>query len=82
MNLTEWERTPRAVTLTNDQWSILTCYILMTTQHRKCEREAWEKLSEEKREDGTPRFPNAADNARYYGELEDKLTAIRLKIDE
>jgi hypothetical protein len=82
MNLSEWERTSRAVTLTNDQWSTLTCYILMSTKHRESERKAWEELSTEKREDGTPRFPNAADNAKYYRELEDKLTAIRLKIDE
>jgi hypothetical protein len=81
-DMTEWEKTPRSVTLTNDQWSTLTCYILMSTQHREGERKAWEELAAEKREDGTPRFIHAADNARYYRELEDKLTAIRLKIDE
>lgn len=75
MNATE-----RAVTLTNDQWNTLTCYLLMTTQHRKAEREAWESLAKETKEDGTPAFKNAASNARYYAELETKLEVIRKAI--
>ena len=80
-NVQTWETTPRPVTLTNEQWSLLTCYILMTTQHRKKEREAWERLAKETEEDGTPTFKNAASNAEFYEELETKLEEIRLTID-
>lgn len=76
-----WENEERAVTLTNDQWNTLTCYILMTTQHRKGEREAWESLAKETNEDGTPKFKNAASNAKYYADLEKKLEVIRNVID-
>ena len=76
-----WENTPRSVTLTNEQWIKLTCYILMTTQHRKGEREAWEKLAKETNDDGTPLFKNAASNAEFYRELEVELEAIRKAID-
>lgn len=81
-NVQTWETTPRPVTLTNEQWSLLTCYILMTTQHRKKEREAWESLAKETNEDGTPTFKNAASNAEFYEELETKLEEIRLAIDK
>lgn len=80
-DLKEWKERERAVTLTNDQWTTLTCYILMSTQHRKGEREAWEKLAAEKNDDGTPTFKNAASNAEYYAELDAKLDAIRAAID-
>lgn len=76
-----WENTPRTVTLTNEQWCKLTCYILMTTQHRKGEREAWEKLAKETNDDGTPLFKNAASNAEYYRTLEIELGEIRRAID-
>lgn len=77
----KWEDAPRAVTLTNGQWSKLACYILMTTQHRKGEREAWESLAKETKPDGSPAFKNAAGNAQYYAELETELDTIRKIID-
>lgn len=77
----EFGREKSAVTMTNDQWSTLVCYILMTTQHRKGEREAWEAMVNDKYEDGTPLFPHAANNARYYAELETKLDEIRELIE-
>lgn len=77
-----YAETLRTVTLTNDQWSTLTCYLLMTTQHRKGEREAWEKLATETNADGSPKFKNAASNAQYYAELEQALEEIRLEIDK
>lgn len=76
-----WENTERSVTLTNEEWSLLTCYLLMTTNHRKDEREAWERLSTEMNEDGTPVFKNAASNAKFYADLEPKLEKIRNAID-
>ena len=65
------------VELTKEQVNTLVCYILMTTQHRKGEREAWEELSKEMNEDGTPKFKNAKSNAEYYADLEFKLEEIR-----
>ena len=71
----------RTVELTSDQLNTLVCYILMTTQHRKGEREAWQSLAREKNEDGTPKFANAQGNAVYYEELENKLDEIKEILD-
>lgn len=51
-------------TLTAEQCSKLSLYILMTTKTREGEAEAWEKLAEEKKEDGSPKYIHAADNAQ------------------
>lgn len=66
--------------LTYEEKSGIICYVLMTTKYRENERKTWEKLAEEKDESGAPRFKNAAENARYYAELEDKLAAIVAKL--
>lgn len=71
----------RAVTLTEDEWTELTTYILITTKHRVSEAEAWEKLATEKCPDGSPRFPKAADNALFWREMSAKLERIRKQID-
>lgn len=71
----------RTVELTTDQLNTLVCYILMTTQHRKGEREAWQSLAKEMNEDGTPKFANAQSNAVYYEELENKLDEIKEILD-
>ena len=44
------------VTMTREQWNKLTCYLLMSTQHREKEAKAWAELSEEKAEDGSPKY--------------------------
>lgn len=80
--MSTWEKEKRAIELTNEQWNTLTCYILMTTQHRKGEREAWEDLAKEVDETGQPRFKNAKSNAEYYAALEIKLKEILQIIDE
>lgn len=69
------------VAMTNAQWSTLTTYILTTTQSRRQEREAWERIMAEVDAEGLPKFPNAADNAKYYVELEAELDAILKCID-
>ena len=46
-------------TLTAEQCSKLSLYILMTTKTREGEAEAWEKLAEEKKEDGSPKYIRA-----------------------
>ena len=77
-----WKSTKRAVELTNEQWNTLTCYILMTTTHRKEEKEAWQNLAEEIDENGQPKFKNAASNARYYEVIEKTLKDIINAIDQ
>lgn len=79
--MSNYGQTKTTVELTNSQWNTLVCYILMTTQHRKGEREAWEELAKETNEDGTPTFKNARSNADYYQELEKTLQEIRQTID-
>lgn len=78
---TEWDQQEKTVTLTNDQWSRLTTYLLMSTKHREGERDAWQSLAQEKNPDGTPKFKNAAKNAAYWQEVIDDLETIRVAID-
>jgi hypothetical protein len=73
--------TTRTVTLTNSQWVTLCCCILDTTWYREHEYKKWSALASQAKEDGTPMYPNAAGNARYYKELEEKLTDIRHQIE-
>lgn len=63
-------------TLTAEQCSKLSLYILMTTKTREGEAEAWEKLAEEKKEDGSPKYIHAADNAQFWRELDADLRKI------
>lgn len=62
--------------LTSEQRSKLSLYILMTTKTREGEAEAWEKLTEEKNEDGSPKYVHAADNALFWKELDADLNEI------
>lgn len=78
---TEWDAQERAVTLTNDEWNTLTCYLMQTTKHRTGERDAWQSLAEEKNPDGTPKFPNAPKNAAYWQEVIDTMERIIPKLD-
>lgn len=58
-------------TLTAEQCSKLSLYILMTT--REGEAATREKLAEEKKEDGSPKYIHAADNAQFWREFDDLL---------
>ena len=77
----EWEETPRTVTLTNKQWGRLTTFLLMSTDYRKGEAEAWAKLALEKNEDGSTVFKSAESNARFWKETCTMLDEIRVAID-
>lgn len=79
--LAAWGRQERSVTLTNDQWSCLVCYLLQSTKHREGKRDAWQELAQEKNADGTPKFKNAASNAAYWQEVIDDLDAMLPKLD-
>lgn len=71
----------KTITLTHEQATTLTCYILMTTNYRKGEREAWESLAQEIKEDGSPEFPNAKSNAEFWVDMETTIEEIRKIID-
>lgn len=65
--------------LTEEQADALDLYLLMTTNHRKGEREAWESLAKERNEDGTLKFQNAPSNANFWKEQNETIENI-LKI--
>jgi hypothetical protein len=71
----------KTITLTQEQATNLVCYLLMTTNYRKGEREAWEKLAVETTEDGKPKFPNAVSNARFWADTEREIAEISQIID-
>lgn len=59
----------KTITLTHEDAVKLECFLLMTTNYRRNEAEAWFKLAEEKNEDGTPCFKNARSNAEWWEDL-------------
>lgn len=79
--LDAWSKEKRSVTLTNDQWNTLVCYLRMSTKHREGERDAWQRLAEEKNPDGSPKFKNAADNAAFWQETIAAPDTMILKLD-
>lgn len=76
-----WGSQERAVTLTNDQWNSLVCYLHLTTKHREGERDAWHNLAQEKHPDGTPVYKSAANNEVYWQEIIDALERMIPKLD-
>lgn len=72
----------KIITMTHEQANNLVCYLMMTTNYRKNEREAWERLAAETKEDGTPRYPNAPGNAKFWADTEHEIEAIRKIIDD
>ena len=77
----EWEKKIKAVEMTNEQWSRLTTYLIMTTQYREKEYQAWKELAEEKDENGNKMFQNAESNAEYWKELIEDIEVITKIID-
>ena len=67
--------------LTFHEAQTLVCYILMTTNYRKDEINAWEELAKEKDEDGKLTFPKAKKNADFYRKQSKELEAIKDKLD-
>lgn len=67
----------KTITLTHDQATTLVSYILMTTNYRAGEKNAWEALSKELNEDGTPRYPNAKNNYEFWEEMGAAIEEIK-----
>lgn len=64
------------VPLTNKMRGDLTCFLLMTTKYREGERNAWENLSKELEQDGTPKFPNAKGNIKFWESMIEEIETI------
>lgn len=75
------EAKEKTITLTYDEVSILSCYILMTTKYREGEAEAWDRLATETEPDGSPKFPKAKSNAQFWRDMEEQLNIIRGKLE-
>lgn len=75
------EAKEKTITLTYDEVSILSCYILMTTKYREGEAEAWDRLATETEPDGSPKFPKAKSNAQFWRDMEEQLNIIREKLE-
>ena len=76
-----WEKQERTVTLTNELCSTLQCYILITTNYRKDELKAWEKLAKETYKNCVTKFKNAAGNAQFWQDMEIQLQQILTATD-
>ena len=70
----------RTVTLTNVQFNKLYIYLLTTTNYRKEQIGAWERLARKTNPDGSAEYPNAAGNAEYLRKLDRDLSEIVQKI--
>ena len=70
------------VILTGKLWTALTTYLLMSTNYRESERDAWNDLAKETNEDGTPTYKNAQSNADFWKELIEELDVIQKAVDE
>lgn len=70
----------RTVTLTRDEWNALDTFLLFTRNYGKDEMKTWENLAAEQREDGQPRYRNAAANANYWRKLNATMEQIKKAI--
>lgn len=69
------------ITMSNEQWNELSCYLLRNTKARQGEIDAWERLSHELDDEGNIKFPNAKDMMKFETETRDKIEEIQKKID-
>ena len=77
-----WAQEACAVTMTNGEWNGLYCYLLGTVGHIEGKRKAWEAFAEEKKEDGSAKYPKAAGNAEFYRQMREKLDGWVLKCEK
>lgn len=81
-SLRTWNKQEKTVTMTREQWNRLTTYLIMSTNYREREAKAWAELAEEKAEDGSLQYKNAAENAEFWREMLADIEEMRKKIDE
>lgn len=69
------------VMLTDEQRRALSLYLSLTAHIRRGEIENWSRLEDEKSEDGTPVWRNAAGNKAFWEELTAKIEEIAKMLD-
>lgn len=79
--LEAWGLEERTVTMTNEQWNKLVCYIHLSHGFREDAVKSWESIAKETKPDGSPVFKYAARNAEYWNELIAFLEQIVPKLD-
>lgn len=79
--LAEYAKVETSVTMPNGLWASLRTFLLMSTNFRKDEANAWAKLAQEKKEDGSPRFPNAEGNIQFWKDMQEDIEEILRRID-
>lgn len=62
--------------LTEQQKSNLFSFLSMSAGYRHKELKVWEELSQEEEKDGTPKFPNAKNNAVFWSDMIESLIGI------
>ena len=65
------------IEMTRDEAQDLEVFLLMTTQYRLGEAQAWSKLAVEKEPDGTPTFQSAESNARFWTNMEATMKSVQ-----
>lgn len=63
--------------LTEEQADALDFYLLVTTNYRKGEYEACERLAKKRNEDGTLEFPNMPSNADFWKKQNETIEKIQ-----
>ncbi len=74
-----WENRTAIVKMTNQQWSSLSMYLIMTTQYRNGERKSWSELAKQKDENGQVEFPNAASNTEFWDMMNELIDNVAIK---
>ena len=78
----KWRNTERSISLTNSEWNDLAMYILMTAQYREEAIRMWLDMSVETNPDGTPKYRNAASNAKAWKKIAATVDKVRRVIDK
>ena len=79
--MNDWMQEDKTVTMPNELWSSLRVFLLMTTNFRKDEALSWGKLAQEKNEDGTPMYPKAEGNSKFWFDMQADIDKILRRLD-
>ena len=72
----------KTIQLTDDQMSLMNFYILMTTKYREDEIKACSELAQEKKEDGSIKYPSMKSNAEWWENTNRELNYISTVISQ
>lgn len=72
----------KTVTLTNDEWGVLTDYLLKGMEYTERQANAHAELAKIRVGDGSIKYENAASKEQYWRGINKQLEEIRTKIDK